>query len=192
MNSADLARKVNLPVPTIHRLVTGKSTRPYRSSLEPIAEFFSINVDQLLGEQPLSDKQTSNNNNTTKYIPIIKWQDIENQTPKKDIHEKVIVGTNQISNKSFCVTMPDSSMEPLFPENSQLIFDESITPKDRCYVLVKLNNCDKIVFRQLLIDSDTKYIKSLNPDLNKFPMRIIDDNDTIIAVLAESRLVYNI
>src|SRR5437762_397761 len=51
MKPIDLAREVNMPPPTIHRLVTGKSTRPYKSSLKPIADFFSVTVDQLTGEQ---------------------------------------------------------------------------------------------------------------------------------------------
>ena len=49
LKPADLSRAVHIPPPTIHRLITGKSTRPYASSLKPIADFFSISVEQQLG-----------------------------------------------------------------------------------------------------------------------------------------------
>lgn len=55
MKPVDLARALDIPPPTIHRLVTDKSTRPYKSSLKPIADFFSIDMKQLLGEEPLAE-----------------------------------------------------------------------------------------------------------------------------------------
>jgi transcriptional regulator with XRE-family HTH domain len=64
MKPVDLARELNMPQPTIHRLVTGKSTRPYKSSLEPIAKYFDVTVDQLIGEDPrLIDWETPEENN---------------------------------------------------------------------------------------------------------------------------------
>ncbi len=47
LKPADLAREVNIPPPTIHRLITGKSTRPYESSLKPIAKFFQFQLNSL-------------------------------------------------------------------------------------------------------------------------------------------------
>ena len=81
MKPSDLAREVNLPPPTIHRLVTGKSNRPYQSSLAPIAAFFNITVEELTGEAEPTQ------HNKADHIPIITWQQLalyfkENFTPQ--------------------------------------------------------------------------------------------------------------
>ena len=197
LKPVDLARKLNIPQPTIHRIVTGKSTRPYRSSLEPIAKYFSLNVEQLLGEEPLPSEslETDGNHiltiNKVKHIPLIPWEKLLTTTTVRYDNDELIPFLGNISDKSFATVMPDSSMEPVFPQSSILIFDPSKIPKDRSYVLVKLHDRNPPVFRQLLIDLDHKYLKPLNPDLNMFKMRLLEENDKIYAVLIESRKVHD-
>lgn len=50
---AELARRINLPQPTVHRIATGACEHPHLSSLEPIANFFAVTVDQLKGLEPI-------------------------------------------------------------------------------------------------------------------------------------------
>jgi SOS-response transcriptional repressor LexA len=71
-----------------------------------------------------------------------------------------------------------------------LIFDPVKTPIDRCFVLAKLHETNLLVFRQLLIDSNQSYLKSLNPDLMGLPMRALSKKDQIIAILVEARQIY--
>lgn len=189
----DLARAVDLPAPTIHRLVTGKSTRPYATSLKPIADFFSIEMDQLVGEKPLTTDTALNNNENnvkllsqeTKAISIFSWNSFTGLAPTQ-ISElgKITVG-NHISEDAFALIMPDNSMEPIFSYNCILIFDPNIKYQDRSYILVKIES--KAVFRQLIDDGDHKYLKPLNPNVNSFPMRLLDSQDKILATLVESR-----
>lgn len=196
MKPVDLARKLNIPQPTIHRIVTGKSTRPYRSSLEPIAEYFSLNMEQLLGEKPLPSELLELNKNhflttsKTKYIPLVLWENILTTTNTSDNNSEKIPFLGKISDKGFATIMPDFSMEPVFPRNSILIFDADKIPKDRSYVLVQLHDTKLPVFRQLLVDLDHKYLKPLNPDLNAFKMRLLEENDSIYATLVEARRMY--
>lgn len=195
MKPIDLAREVNMPPPTIHRLITGKSTRPYKSSLKPIADFFSISVDELTGDIPplaldSPDEKTINNLlKTTHYLPIIPWEKLKDGKTDKNMVENIpFVGI--ISSESFATRLNDSSMEPLFPRGSMLLFDSKKTFKDRSFVLVQLQETDAPVFRQLIIDLDQKYLKPLNPDLNAFKMRLLGENDNIIATLVEARQTY--
>ena len=96
-----------------------------------------------------------------------------------------------ISNQGYATTLEDSSMEPLFCRGSLLIFDSEKPFKDRSYVLVLLHETNTLVFRQLLIDLDRKYLKPLNPDLNIFKMRAIGEQDKIIATLIEARQLFD-
>ncbi len=195
---AELAREVNLPAPTIHRLVTGKSTRPYKSSLEPVAKYFSVSVNQLVGDEPLPNAEQINRfqkeqstNRILVDIPLVPWKSIhEISSIDKNTFEKIPF-SGSISLNSFATIMPDSSMEPFFSRGCVLIFDLEKNPKDRSFALVYINESKLVIFRQLLIDLDHKYLKPLNPDLNKFKMRLVSDDDKIIAILVESRQIFN-
>src|SRR5690349_20354810 len=67
---AELARRIKLPQPTIHRIATGACEHPHLSSLEPIARFFSINVDQLKGYEPIPWLD-----NATK-VSLLEWDEV--------------------------------------------------------------------------------------------------------------------
>ena len=146
INTSELAREVDLPVPTVHRLVTGKSTRPYPSSLKPIADYFSLNVEQLLGEEPIPEWGENEarlpSTERIKIIPIISWNNIINLNEAIGKSIKKIATIGNISDKSFALIMNDHSMEPLFPKNTVLLFDPFKKSVDRSYVLVSLGGGD--------------------------------------------------
>lgn len=196
INVSKLAREVDLPTPTVHRLVTGKSTRPYESSLKPIADYFSIEVAQLLGEKPLPGLKESTERNdkalgtdSVGYIPMIPWEQLHVRDNEVERDKVPFIGS--IGTDGFATVMPDTSMEPLIQRSSILILDPSISPVDRSYVLVKLHETNAFTLRQLLIDADHKYLKPLNPDLSTFQMRLLNNNDSILACLVETRHNFN-
>lgn len=194
MNPSELAREVGVPSTTVHRLVTGKSTRPYRNSLIPIADYFSMSVEQLLGEEQLPNNPRLNPSsgknieNQIVKIPIIQWSDVNSREEIVKENCQNILSSGTISHESFGLIMPDYSMEPLFPKGSILIFDPYILASDRSFVLVKLGKSDVLTFRQILIDVEHKYLKPLNPDLTTYQMRLLAPDDQIIATLFESRV----
>lgn len=188
MKPIDLARETNIPQPTIHRLVTGKSSRPYKSSLEPIADYFDLSIDQLLGIESLGDidtKQVIKQKVDT--IPLIAWSELQNIQKACETTKSTVFAGNLLNKDVFSSVIGDSSMEPMFMKGTTLIFDPAIKPIDRCFVLIKVANNTVIIFRQLLVDADHQYLKPLNPDLNQFQMRLLSENDTILGCLVESR-----
>lgn len=196
MRPIDLAREANIPPPTIHRLITGKSTRPYKSSLKPIADYFAISIEQLIGENPVSSNSSGHasifsNNQITK-VPIISWKEVTDFPQSKSQFEHEIAISGNINKNAFALIMSDSSMEPLFPFGTILIFNPDIKVKDRAYALVKISDKEMPVFRQVLIDLEHKFIKPLNPDLSSIGMRLLTKNDKIIACLYESRFNHEI
>ncbi len=196
MKPADLARALNIPPPTIHRLVTGKSTRPYESSLKPIADFFAIDVEQLLGERPLNEASTEQpfaglSTNLIKAISVINWEDIRDLPTARLKSKRQIAVSGDINDNCFALIMHDHSMAPLFPRKTILIFDPNKKPVDRSYVLIALEEINIPIFRELLIDVDHKYLKPINPDFNIYTMRLLKENDLILACLFESRINYD-
>ena len=127
-----------------------------------------------------------------KTIPIVTWSEIETylNNPESYTANEHIFAEQALSDKTFAVTLPDSSMEPYFPNGSLLILDPCKSVKDRCFVLAKIAESHTLIFRQLLIDGEYKYLKPLNPDLNKFPMRLLKEEDSLLGVMIEFRHRY--
>lgn len=181
---SELARHTGIVQPVIYRMTTGETDNPKLSSLLPIANYFNVNLSQLIGEEPLSHKDNTENN--VKAIPLLTLSNVHEYKKVIPNEPKNIMAMG-LSDEAFALVMPDTSMEPMFQRSSLLIFDPLNDPQDRSFVLVRLAAPATIVFRQLIIDVDQKYLKPLNPDFNLFKMRLLDKNDEIIANLVESR-----
>jgi transcriptional regulator with XRE-family HTH domain len=186
MKPADLAREVNVPPPTIHRLLTGKSTRPHSSSLQPIADYFAIPLNELLGGTSTHEDVSQ----VVHHLPLIRWDDLPQLETLKNKPHKKMPYIGDINPGCFATAMPDSSMEPVFSRGDLFIFDPSASPQDRSYVLVCLAEGNIFTFRQLLIDLGEQYIKPLNADLSTFKIRKLNKQDWVMGTLIEARKIY--
>lgn len=190
----DLARELDIPQPTIHRIVAGKSTRPHAYTLEPIAKYFDLSVEQLVGDVPLTKEAAEEKKPVTdvRFFPLLDWQTANNLDFGQPITvEKTVIAMPDLNPHCFAMAMNDSSMEPGFSKGNILIFDPEKNPKDRSHVLVKLAESQQLIFRQILIDAEHRYLKPLNPDLSHFGMRLLEDQDKVLGVLVEARRNYN-
>lgn len=186
MKPTELARKLDIPQPTIHRLVTGKSSRPHPATLKPIAEYFDVTVEQLNGMKPLDNTQPSKGLQIPiSGIPLIQWDQLN--SPFNQTTKHIAPSNRALSPTCFATMMANSSMSPQFPKNSILIMDPTKNPTDRSYVLIKLAESAVFTFRQLLINGDQHFLKPLNPDLTTFPMKLLNNKDELIGVLVEAR-----
>src|SRR5690242_4565432 len=53
IKSAELARKTGIAQPVISRLMTGVTNNPQVLTIKPLADFFKVSFEQLLGLSPL-------------------------------------------------------------------------------------------------------------------------------------------
>ena len=60
IKSAELARKTGIAQPVISRLMTGITSNPQILTIKPIADFFDVTLEQLLGISPLDTKNDFN------------------------------------------------------------------------------------------------------------------------------------
>lgn len=75
IKSAELARKTGVGQPVVYRLMTGATENPQVLTLKPIADFFGVSLDQLLGLTPLTPKKSLDNislHNLTNKLTTIK------------------------------------------------------------------------------------------------------------------------
>ncbi|MDF2529949.1 MAG: repressor protein, partial [Gammaproteobacteria bacterium] len=183
-----------VPQPTIQRIVAGTTSRPHISSLEPIANFFSITVDQLKGLEPIPwlNPSNSNQNNSFHNVPILNWNEVEGwldleKEQRPDFITDSIITDANVGDKAYALVIKDASMEPVFSIGTTIIVDPDKEPKDRRYVVVKLGSYPEAILRQLIIDMSDRYIKPLSPDLVQFKMHLLDENDRICGILVQAK-----
>ncbi len=195
-NEANLARKTGIPQPTLHRILSGATKSPRGSSLAPIANFFSITINQLIGLDELPEDRVAGTHNSRIYgwtsIPIIAWQKVAiwNKFKQKlqQTNWKNWTSTDlSVSDSTFALLVETDAMSPTFNEDTILIIDPFVKAKNRDYVIVSSRGKNDTTFRQLLIDGDTQYLKPINADFLTMTM----DNDKYLAgTLVQARMDY--
>jgi transcriptional regulator with XRE-family HTH domain len=180
---AKLAKHTGVPMPTVHRMVTGKTRRPNEKSLEAISDFFGISATDLTNSKV---DLIGTHNSSLKKIPVLEWKQLDVKLENRRSNKFVVV--DSVSDNAFALEMLDHSMEPFVEKGSLLILDPEVQPIDRSYCLIKIHEPEIFVFRQILIDIDRIFIRSINKDLDDKNMRILNDEDVILAKLIEMRV----
>ena len=199
IRTTELARRIGLKQPTVHRIVEGISRNPHVSSLKPLAQFFKLTVEQLRGIDPLPWPHIQNALTLapTSAVPVLGWQEAVNW-PDESLESEdcnsanpVVMPDRELGENAFALIVNDSSMSPQFPVGTQLILDPCKEAKERGFVIVALKGHPKAVFRQLLSDGRQHYLKALNPDLDDVKMILLQDDDRICGTLVQARLDYD-
>lgn len=194
IRATELARNTKLPQPTVHRIVTGETPKPHRATVEALANYFQISVEQLKGLEPIPwlEPKVLNAPGWTR-IPVLSWDQANDLVEKEmdiDVGETLYTDA-KVGDKAFALKMLDASMEPQFPKGTLLIIDPDKISKDRSFVIAKLKKYSASVFRQLLIDGPHSYLKPLSPDFEQFKMTLLNKEDKVIGVLVQARKDYS-
>lgn len=184
MKATELARAVELPQPTIHRLINGKSKRPYASTIKIIADFFSLSVHELLKTE-LSLSTAPNMQpriEAIKQIPLVHYSELQTLKDSLQKTKQSTVSKKNLSLSAFAIMGKIHEESP----NSIFIFDPETKARDRQAVIVRLEN-NELCFGELLIDGEKHYLKQLNVKTKQHSLHNINNTETIIASLIEVR-----
>jgi len=185
---AELARRTKLPQQTVQRIVSGNTPNPHASSLQAIAEYFHVTVEQLRGIEPLSLLQLKSKETIEgSKIPLLDWGQVDAWKQKNIPDVDQIFTDAKVSAEAYALRQQDSSMEPYFPKGTILIIDPEKAPKDRSFVVVILHDYKEAIFRQLMVDGPNRYLKALNPDYSNVKIISLHKDDVISGVLVQSR-----
>lgn len=182
---SELARQVKLPQPTIQRIAAGTCENPHMTSLEPIAQFFKISIDQLKGLEPIPRFDR------IRKLPLVSWSNVLQYTQKQQADvDDYILADIKTSEKAYALKVADSAMDPLFPLDTILIVDPTVIAKDRSYIIAQINKTNIPIFRQLIINGEDKILKPLSLDSEIYKMTYLTKYDTILATIVQARRNY--
>ena len=192
LSISDLAKQTGIPQPTLHHILSGATKNPRKKSLEILAQFFSVAVNQLLGEEPLPTilPELVKENLKISMLPIMDiamlqaWPHLsENSLPQIIIQQRV-------GKDSFALRYTESLGESYFPPESLLIFNSESPLAHKNFVLVRKEREKKITVQRLFEEEGQFYLKESRPNGNFELIRLDDKIDTVLGTLIEVRVSY--
>jgi len=184
ISTTELARQINISQPVLHRLATGETTNPRIGTLIPIARFFSVTLDQLLGNTTQITTQSWTTVPLLTLDQIINWLDHRLSMPPLT----KFVSTNIPANKNnYAIQINNSVMQPRFSEGTLLIINPDYIPEDQDFIIVHSKGQKYASFKQLLTDGETSYLKSLNSDFQTIPT---SKDHRILGTMVQARIDY--
>lgn len=203
-NLSKLARDIGMSQSTLHRIKSGTLKNPSAENAQLIADHFGITVEQLLGEQPMGDKDLRDNDQLrraapVRLLPLISWVragtfcEASNPYEPGDAMDWVPV-YERVSESSYVLEVRGDSMlnphgDPSFPPGTRIIVDpmEEVLPGR--FVIARIEEEDEVTFKRLVKDGGRMYLKPLNP---AYPAISVDESTAFCGVvtdIAQRRLI---
>lgn len=187
INEADLSRQTNVPQPTLHKILSGKTADPRISTLKTLADYFKLSIDDLYLGVLLQEGMATNKRQSA---PIISWEDctIPNYVATlSPTNSSDWVTLDTTKNKSLYALATKPCMVPRFPKGTLLIIDPELQPVDGDLIVVHYTNTTEATLRELVVDGPTKLLISLQH--NAVPEDLTNDIN-ILGTLIQSRFSY--
>lgn len=181
LTPAGLARKLGIPTNKITRILNGDVTDPKASTLLQIANCFGININQLLGLEPIIRQEEYGDLTASQMLPIFNLNHMDDQKTPGEWYRWV---ESELEGNYYALCIDTDLYEPTFLQNSLLIVHADLLPEDRCFVIVKKkNNPSYCSIKKYVVDGAETYFYPINP---KLPVEVYDENlYTIDGVILE-------
>lgn len=177
----NLAIQTGIPPATISQMKLEKSN-PTVATLEPLLDFFRIDMDALLYKDiSHPDYQKKKKTGDLVYIPVVELKHAKNVKSSKILK---FIGAAGITNKNvFGISIETDTLAPAFQNNSIVIIDPELLPKESDYVLCCLGDDPNPVFRQLFMDGSQHFFKPINPGFGEMKFY---ETFTILGIVIKS------
>lgn len=193
VNASELSRIVKIQRTRLQRLLDGELKYPKDKVLVPIAEYFSITLDQLKGLQPIyweNIKSVLSFEMGTR-LPVYSMPLINEHFKQEQVENKpltVLTGCD-VSKKAFSFIIRDNSLGLLFNNGTTVICDPDKKPVNDRFSLIKFKDQDELILRKVYIDANEIYVKSPNPLIKEDPVKLGKD-DEIFATVVEIKMEF--
>jgi len=183
VSMSQLHRNTGVPIANIQRMLHDPDVNPTISSIKPIADFFNLTVNQLIGDEPLSIDKNSYIEKVESWvkIPIISWEQATRWNLKKIKSEKFVKTDIEVSAQTCALEIEDDDYEG-FNKGSIIIVDYHVKPDDRDYILVKKEKEKKASLKQYLYYEGKAYLK---PVKKLFEITPYDNSYKILGVVLQ-------
>lgn len=163
LTESELARRTGIAQPVIHRLSSGETDNPKIDTLIPIANYFKLDLSELIGEHPLppqyAEKQVITPASVIQYwqkVPLLEWEQVRHWLDTRHAIQPIRdIGTPlELSEIAFAVECQDHSLHPTIPMGSALIFEPERNPKHGDLCCIQEGNRKPVVVQYQELEND--------------------------------------
>lgn len=167
LSGSELAKRCGIPVSTVNRILAGTVIDPKISTLKPLADYFGVSVDQLLGYAALPEKFNRHNQKIKPSMALPVFQIKNFQSPSQNTNQWFTwVSDKPTNNETFAISIETNEFEPIFSKDSILIVEPSmLPPQNNDYVAVIFEPNNTIAIKKYKVEEDDYYFLSLNPQI---------------------------
>ena len=163
LSGSELAKRTGLPTSTINRILAGTVSDPRISTLKPIANYFGLSVDQLLGyvELPVNYSIKAEKKSPSLAIPNYSYKSLNNDLDTPNQWFTWVTEKKNPENNCFALTIDTTKYEPIFEQDTILIVEpNTLPPQHNDYVVLKFDKKQTIHIRKFYSDGDDNFFLS--------------------------------
>ncbi len=187
ISADELGRRTGLPASTIKKIRNHSNPNPTLTTLIPLAEFFAITLDQLIGNEPLPTIRIKGhyqkNPATMHSIPLLTWEETIEWPNTHNQSHSTIVTEHDCGKNTYALIVEEDDWENLI-KGTALIVDPALTPEHRDFIIVYKSGQKIPTVKQALFDEEKIYLKSLIQGYNIAPLT---SEHIILGVVIEFR-----
>lgn len=165
-SGSELAKKLNLPAPTVNRILSGQVIDPRASTLSLIADYFHVTIDQLVGKEALPNHLYQTPDELLRpsmAIPVINQSTTNLQTALNAATDWFRWSTDSPTKrkKVFAIKLNNHHLEPVFQKGTLLVIDPEMPAQNHDYVAVQYEKDNMITIKKFIIDGRDQYFYPL-------------------------------
>lgn len=181
LNAMGLSRLANIPQPTLHHLLSGKTKKPRALLIKKLAQFFNISILALLesdiANQPLI--QIIN-------LPILSWNQETLSFHEQPVREEGVYGA--YPNESFAFHIYKKFCHSPWPNQSLAILAKNASFNDATYGLVYFKKYG-LILNKIHKEKDNFFIKYQGTGQDSLLLKINLEEAQWFGKLLELRLI---
>jgi SOS-response transcriptional repressor LexA len=184
LNITETANNLNLPLMTVRRLLSGETPNPRLSTLNIIANYFKVTIDQLICDSNIANLQ--NNNSRLQSVPLLTWHEASSINSIHELNlsswknwQNISIHKSKLLLNAFALKSRPS-FHSRFPDGTVFIIDTDIIVSDGDIVLVKFIGNNELTLREIYVDQPESTLNSLTPELS--PISYNPEKHKIIGV----------
>lgn len=193
-NPNDLAKRTKIPQPTLFRWMVEAAREPRQSSLKPLAEFFGVEVNDLMGRDiETGEVHTEvSQHRLRKDVFIVDFADLCKYTggvkpsDYKHLTNDMPVIMARVPSNAYGVVVKGDAMSPVIPDGARLVIDPNRAAKHGDYVIAVQPVTHVPVLRRMVEEGGYVYLYPENP---MFEATKIVGEPQILGVVAEMQIV---
>ena len=185
ISADELARRTSIPASTIKKIRNRNNPNPTLATLLPLAQYFSVTLDQFIGITSLSKEPIKGlfqgDIRVVYDIPILSWSEAVDWPCTRNQAHETVASEYDYSHNAYALVVEDDGWECL-AQGTVLLVDPALVAEHRDFVIIYKEGQVAPTLKQVLYDEDQVYLK---PFIQGYNIAKFTDEHNILGVVVE-------